>query len=168
MASTNSTSSDVNGIATSEMLGHLSQQSQLPFMSSLQNLTRFGMGNIGLSDVSLNLSGIQEQYQLPFFPAGFEAPTGLYSNSFHQNHENGGGGEASSSSVLGFSHLGTLTSSSTGVTQLAPVKMEENRELNLSKSSLAVGQNNQFWIGNPWSTDHLSGLNSSSATTRHL
>ncbi|KAH8499217.1 hypothetical protein H0E87_017936 [Populus deltoides] len=153
MGSTSSTSSSA---LPSQIIGHFpQQQTQFPFVTSLHNLTQFGVGNIGL-----NFGGIQGQmgstsgasgqagmeFQMgsglyPFQSEGAEAPTGIPGES---------------------SQLRSMASSSR-VSQLAPVKSEGNQGLNLSKPYLGIPENNQYyWGGNTW-TD-LSGLNSSSTS----
>ncbi|OAY51802.1 dof zinc finger protein DOF2.2 isoform X2 [Manihot esculenta] len=163
----------------SEIIGHFPPQpSQLPLMTSLHNLTQFGIANLGLnfggiqgnmgansgaggqtdmgfqigsnsgmSSAVLSTGGVQ---QFPFFEP---TPTGLY--PFQTE-----GVEASSSMVVD-TQLRSMTSSSR-VSQLAPVKMEDNHRLNLSKPFLGISESNQYWSGNTW-TD-LSGLNSSSSS----
>ncbi|KAH7526428.1 hypothetical protein JRO89_XSUnG0056500 [Xanthoceras sorbifolium] len=157
----------------SEILPNLSQQNpQLPFMSSLQNLTQYNLGNLGL-----NFGGIQAQigassvgngqadlgFQIgsnssmssTIFPNFFEPSTGVY--SFHSDGIND-----PSSSLVGENQLRSMTSNARVSQQAAPVKMEDNHGLNLARPFLGVSENNnQYWSGNTW-TD-LSGLNSSSA-----
>ncbi|XP_065869388.1 dof zinc finger protein DOF2.4 [Euphorbia lathyris] len=170
-------SSGTNGIPSEmNMMSHLSQQQnhQLPFMTSLHNLTQFGVGNLGLNfggiqghgqtDMGFHIgsnSGAVQQY--PFFEAP-PPPTGLYQ---YQSE----GVEASSSMGGGENSHGHIRSMSSNsrVSQLAPVKMEDNNPnsmLNLSsKPFLGISEsNNHYWSGNTW-TD-LSGLNSSS--TSHM
>ncbi|KAK8504915.1 hypothetical protein V6N12_033164 [Hibiscus sabdariffa] len=151
----------------SEITGHLPHQTpHLPFMTCLQSFPQFSLGNIGL-----NFSGIQgaatgsdggQQTEMGFqigshqqFPF-FEPTNGLY--PFQSESMEGSVGENQL--------LRSITSSSR-VSQLAPVKMENNNQgLNLSRSvtGSGVSENNQYWGGNSW-TD-LSGLNSSN--TNHL
>ncbi|KAJ6299648.1 hypothetical protein OIU76_020595 [Salix suchowensis] len=181
-----STSSSTSALP-SEVSGHLPQQpSQLPFMSSLQNLAQFGEGNIGL-----NFGGIQGQLGSTSGPSSGQADMGfpIVSNSSGMSGSallSAGGvhqfpffefspsglyplqseGAETPINVNGDSQLQSMTSSSR-VSQLAPVKTEGNQGLNLSKApySGTVPQNNQYyWGGNTW-TD-LSGLNSS--FTSHL
>ncbi|XWS53135.1 hypothetical protein CRYUN_Cryun11dG0131900 [Craigia yunnanensis] len=175
-------SNSTNAVIPSEITGHLPQQTpHLPFMASLQNFSQFGLGNIGL-----NFGGIQGQIgettgasgqadmgfqigtnsgmnnailsaggthqQFPFF----EPTNGLY--PFQSE------GMEGSSSMVGERQLLHSMSSSSRVSQLAPVKMENNQRLNLSRSLMGVPESNQYRGGNVW-TD-LSGLNSSS--TNHL
>ncbi|KAG6629224.1 dof zinc finger protein DOF3.6-like [Carya illinoinensis] len=160
----NSNNNATPSACTSELIGHFPQQSPpLPFMSSLQNFTRYGMGNIGL-----NFSDIQAQTDLGYqigsssggsstilssgvdqwrfqpipFLGGFESPTGLYPIQ----------SEGVESTLAGDNEPRIMMSNSR-VSQLPPVmKMEERQGKNPS------GLN---WGGNSW-TD-LSGLHSSSA-----
>ncbi|XP_039034337.1 dof zinc finger protein DOF2.4-like isoform X2 [Hibiscus syriacus] len=151
----------------SEITGHLPQKTpHLSFMASLQSSPQFGLGNIGL-----NFSGIQgattgsAQAEMGFqlgahqqFPL-FEPTNGLYS---FQSESMGG-----SSSMVGESHLLRSIASSSRVSQLDPVKRENNNNqgLNLSRSVMGgVSENNQYWGGNNWT--YLSGLNSSN--TNHI
>ncbi|WCJ41217.1 Dof-type zinc finger DNA-binding family protein [Euphorbia peplus] len=174
-------SSGTNGIPSEmNMMTHLSQNPnhhQLPFMTSLHNLTQFGVGNLGLNfggmqhngqadmgfHIGTNSGGAVQQY--PFFEAP-QHPPGLYQYQ-SEGIEASGGGEN------GHGHLRSMSTSSR-VSQLAPVKTEDNNPnsiLNLSsKPFLGISEgnnntnNNHYWSGNTW-TD-LSGLNSSS--TSHL
>ncbi|KDP44222.1 hypothetical protein JCGZ_05689 [Jatropha curcas] len=165
------TNSNSTNSVPSDMITQLTPQpNQLPFMASLHNLTaQFGVGNIGLNFTGVNgqtdmgfhiasnnsgmnsaiLSGGVQQF--PFF----EPPTnGLYPFQSESVHEQTSGGE---------SQLGAMNSSSSRVSQFAPVKTEDNNQgLNLSKPFLGISESNQFWSGNTW-TD-LSGLNSSSSS----
>ncbi|KAF2321905.1 hypothetical protein GH714_004348 [Hevea brasiliensis] len=173
-----SNSSSTNAVP-SEIIGHLSPQpSQLPFMTSLHNLTQFGIGNLGLSFGGIQghmgaASGSSGQTDMGFqmgsnsgmstailptggvqqFPFFEPPPTGLY--PFQSE------GVEASTSMVGDIQLRSLTSRSR-VSQLAPVKMEDNQGLNLSKPFLGISESNQYWNGNNW-TD-LSGLNSSSSS----
>ncbi|GAV57912.1 zf-Dof domain-containing protein [Cephalotus follicularis] len=168
----------------SEILGHLPPQTpQLPFMASPQNLNHYGFGNLGL-----NFGGIQPQIgpssgangqndmgfnmdssnsgmsmssailssggvqQFPFF----EPPTGLFPFLTE-------GFEATTTMAGGESQLLRSMNLNSRVSQLAPVKMEENPARNLSRQILGISGNNQYnWSGNIW-TD-LSGLNSSTTS----
>ncbi|KAF2321906.1 hypothetical protein GH714_004352 [Hevea brasiliensis] len=116
--------------------------------SSGQTDMGFQMGsNSGMSTAILPTGGVQ---QFPFFEP---PPTGLY--PFQSE------GVEASTSMVGDIQLRSLTSRSR-VSQLAPVKMEDNQGLNLSKPFLGISESNQYWNGNNW-TD-LSGLNSSSSS----
>ncbi|KAL1155169.1 hypothetical protein V6Z11_A08G005600 [Gossypium hirsutum] len=166
----------VNNNIPSEITGHLPQQTpHLPFMASLQSFSQFGMGNIGLnfggsvnggqaemgfhigtnSGMSSPILSSAGHQQFPFF----EPTNGLYSLQSE--------GMEGSSSMMGESQLLRSITSSSRVSQLAPVKMENNNNqgLNLSRSMMNnASENNQYWGGNNW-TD-LSGLNASN--TNHL
>lgn len=163
----NSSSAIPSGCST-EMIGHLPHQPlQLPFMASLQNFSRLGAGNIGLNfseiqgqtdigyQIGSNSCGAgADQWRLQQFPffGNFESPTaGLYSVQNECVEEPsplaGDGGQ-----------LRTMTSSSRATTQLPPSKMEGSQGQNLSRPSLGMSENNQFWGGNAWtdsSTSHL-------------
>ena len=177
-----STSSTSTSALPSQIIGHFpQQQTQFPFMTSLHNLTQFGVGNIGL-----NFGGIQGQMgstsgavgqadmgfqigsspgmgsssilsaggvqQFPFFES---PPTGLY--PFQSE------GAETPTGIPGESSQLRSMASSSRVSQLAPVKSEGNPGLNLSKPYLGIPENSQYyWGGNTW-TD-LSGLNSSSTS----
>ncbi|GLT67078.1 hypothetical protein SLA2020_394090 [Shorea laevis] len=178
LANSSSTSSSAVSSAVSGDL--LQQTPHLPFMASLPSLSQYGLGNIGLNFSGLNgqiggttAAAVPGQADLGFqitnsggvqqFPF-FEPPTGLYSYS-------GTEGIEGSTSVAGESQLRSVALSSR-VSQLAPVKTEDNNQggLNLSRAVLGVSENNnnQFWGGNPWTTTtDLSGLNSST-TNNHL
>ncbi|XP_021278243.1 dof zinc finger protein DOF2.2 isoform X1 [Herrania umbratica] len=182
VGNSNSTSA---GNIPSEISGHLPRQTpHLPFMASLQNFSQYGLGNIGL-----NFGGIQGQIGATSTGAsgqadmGFQIGTnsGMSSAIFsaegthHQQFpffEPANGlypfqseGMEASSSMVGESQLLRSMSSSSRASQTAPVKMENNQGLNLSRQLLGVSENNQYWGGNNW-TDNLSGLNSSN--TNHL
>ncbi|XWS74141.1 hypothetical protein CRYUN_Cryun02cG0190200 [Craigia yunnanensis] len=175
-------SNSTNAAIPSEITGHLPQQTpHLPFMASLQNFSQYGLGNIGLNFGEIQgqigaTSGASGQADMGFqigtnsgmssdilsaggthqqFPF-FEPTNGLY--PFQSE------GMEASSSMVGESHLLRSMSSSSRVSQLAPVKMENTQGLNLSRPLFRVSENNQYWGGNSW-TD-LSGLNSSN--TNHL
>ncbi|KAJ6755394.1 DOF DOMAIN ZINC FINGER PROTEIN [Salix purpurea] len=154
--------------------------------SERENLAQFGEGNIGL-----NFGGIQGQLGSTSGPSSGQAdmgfPIGINSGMSGSALLSAGGvhqfpffefspsglyplqseGAETPINVNGDSQLQSMTSSSR-VSQLAPVKTEGNQGLNLSKapySGTVVPQNNQYyWGGNTW-TD-LSGLNSS--FTSHL
>ncbi|KAJ6777821.1 DOF ZINC FINGER PROTEIN DOF1.4-RELATED [Salix koriyanagi] len=153
--------------------------------SERENLAQFGEGNIGL-----NFGGIQGQLGSTSGPSSGQAdmgfPIGINSGMSGSALLSAGGvhqfpffefspsglyplqseGAETPINVNGDSQLQSMTSSSR-VSQLAPVKTEGNQGLNLSKApySGTVPQNNQYyWGGNTW-TD-LSGLNSS--FTSHL
>ncbi|XP_022730599.1 dof zinc finger protein DOF2.2-like isoform X2 [Durio zibethinus] len=173
-------SNSTNAVIPSEITVHLPHQTPyLPFMASLQNFSQYGLGNIGL-----NFGGIQGQIGATSGASGqadmgFQIGTNSGMSSAilsagsgpHQQFPliesiNGlypfqSEGIEASSSMVGESQLLRSLSSSSRVSQLAPVKMENNQGLNLSRSLLGVSENNQYWgSGNSW-TD-LPGHNSSS------
>ncbi|KAM3739709.1 hypothetical protein ACB098_08G042900 [Castanea mollissima] len=148
----------------------LKQPFQLPFFASLQNHTRYGVGNLaglnfndiqaqtdmgyqigntsgGISSPILPSGGGVDQWRLHQFPflGGFDSSSGLY--SIQSDH-----GVEAPSPLIGDNELRTMPmSSSSRVSQLT--KMEASQTQNLS------GLN---WGGNAW-TD-ISGLNSSSTS----
>ncbi|KAK7835796.1 dof zinc finger protein DOF3.6 [Quercus suber] len=149
----------------------LKQPFQLPFFASLQNHTRYGVGNLaglnfndiqaqtdmgyqignstsgGISSTILPSGGAVDQWRLHQFPflGGFDSSSGLY--SIQSDH-----GVEAPSPLVGDNELRTMPmSSSSRVSQLT--KMEASQTQNLS------GLN---WGGNAW-TD-ISGLNSSSTS----
>ncbi|XP_054793019.1 dof zinc finger protein DOF3.6-like [Prosopis cineraria] len=145
------------GAAASELIGQLPPHaSNLPFMASLQNLSRCGVGSMGLNlqgqsdhhifPIGLNGSNISsvgvDQWRLQQFP---------FLNGFDQ----------SSSAANPFqSQVG-----GSRVTQLPPVKLEDSGALNLSRSQApsTSENNNQYYSWTP-TTDNISGLASSSTT----
>lgn len=157
---------------------------QLPFMSSLgqyggvggnisSNLGGFQpqneMGNFQLGSGSstgnnfnniLSIGGV-ENWRLPFL-AGFEVPNNS-TNLFHYQSE--AAAEAPSSSMVGGEMR--LPNSGFDNTQVdPPVKMEDNRSLNLSRQFLGASAettNQQPWGGNAWA--EFSGVNSTSSTS---
>ncbi|XP_061373224.1 dof zinc finger protein DOF3.6-like [Gastrolobium bilobum] len=155
------------GTITHELIGQLPQPQppNLPFMASLQNLSRYGVGNMGLGlrEIQgqttdhmgfhqIGGGGGVDQWRLQQFPFlnGFDS-TSAGSYPFQSE-----GIEA----PLGL--VGDIAASSRVTTQIPPVKMEENGAINLSRSTLQnVSENNQYYS---W-TD-ISGLASSS--TSHL
>ncbi|KAL3530737.1 hypothetical protein ACH5RR_010059 [Cinchona calisaya] len=185
--SKNSSSSKSSITATSaspstDMSGHFPQQTnQSPLMAALQNLNHYGgphisptiggfqagslanMGfNLGENGNDLPAGGGHEQWRLlPSIAGGFEPPTSLFPFQ-------GEGVVEAASSLLGDQQIiGSLGTSSEGISQMASVKTEENpSRLNLMKQFLVNSAgNNQFWAGSsPWTG--FSGLNCSS--TSHL
>lgn len=151
----NSSSAIPSGCA-SEMIGHMPHQPpQLPFIASLQNLSRYGVGNIGLnfSDIqaptdleyqigsnsggnnTILPGGGVDQWRLQQFPfmGDFETPPALYSVPSE--------GVEVPSPLPGDNEFRTMTSNFR-VSQLPPLtKMEERQTQNLS------GPN---WGGNAW------------------
>ncbi|KAK9055368.1 hypothetical protein SSX86_026451 [Deinandra increscens subsp. villosa] len=159
-------------IATGTQLPH-PPSLQMPFMSSyggVNNITsslgglfhpqseighfQLGMGGSNGNNFNNMLSvGSGESWRLPFL-AGFEVPNNT--NLFLYQSE--GAVEASASSMLENSQ------------ENPPVKVEENRDLNLSRQILGITENNtnqQPWqVGNNWA--ELSGVNTSSTHTTHF
>ncbi|XP_052186596.1 dof zinc finger protein DOF3.6-like [Diospyros lotus] len=169
-----STSGSPSSCST-DISGHFPQPSPpLPFLAGFQSLAHYGGGNIGsnvggfetqmaaaggggqanlafqLGSNSDGNGGIlsgggADQWRLPFL-AGFEPATNLY-----PFQGQGGDGQLRSMAL------------STGITQTAPVKMEDNQlGLQLPRQYMGIQENNQYWAGNPW-TD-LQGFNSSSSS----
>ncbi|XP_028757102.1 dof zinc finger protein DOF3.6 [Neltuma alba] len=145
-------------IAT-ELIGHMPPQaSNLQFMASLQNLSRYGVGSMGL-----NLQG-QSDHMFPIGLNGSDISSGgldqwrlkqfTFLNGFDQSSS------AASASNPFQSELGNSR-----VTQLPPVKLEDNGALNLSRSQArSISENNnQYYSWTP-TTDIISGLASSSTT----
>ncbi|KAI4334515.1 hypothetical protein L6164_019198 [Bauhinia variegata] len=158
------------GTRTTELIAQLPQPSNLPFMaSSLHNITRYGLGNMtpNLPQTQADHVGFQmgnnsglsgggvDHWRLQQFPFlnSFESSAGAGSGSYPFQSESVE--EAASSSLVGVGGNSRVT------TQLPPVKLEDNRGLNSSRSPLGIPENNQYFS---W-TD-LSGLASSS--TGHL
>ncbi|KAI4322148.1 hypothetical protein L6164_021868 [Bauhinia variegata] len=165
------------GTRTTELIAQLPQPSNLPFMApSLQNLTRYGVGNMTLNlpqTQSTDHTGFQmgnnsgagstilsgggvDHWRLQQFPFlnNFVSSAGAGSYPFQS-----GSVEEGASSLVGVGDDSLASSRVT--TQLPAIKLEDNRGLNLSRSPLSISENNQFYS---W-TD-LSGLASSS--TGHL
>ncbi|KAI7736161.1 hypothetical protein M8C21_011125 [Ambrosia artemisiifolia] len=163
-------------MASTQLPNHPSLQ--LPFMNSLgqyggvggtinSNLGGFQpqneMGNFQLGSGSstgnnfnnmLSIGGV-ENWRLPFL-AGFEVPNNP--NLFHYQSE------APSSSMV----RGDMQIPNTGIDNTQtdpPVKMEDNRSLNLSRQFVGVQEttNQQPWVGNAWT--EFSGVSSTSSTT---
>ncbi|KAK8641468.1 hypothetical protein V6N13_010871 [Hibiscus sabdariffa] len=182
-ASAESGPNSANVVIPSEITARQPHQTpHLPFMASLQSFSPYGIGNIGLSfggnginqgqigptsgasgqadmgfqigtnsDMSNPILSVRSgnHQQFPFF----EPTNSLYPLQSEYM-------EASPSMVGETQLLRSTSSSSSRVSQRAPVKMEDNNQgLNLSRSLLGVwdqNNNNQYWGGNSW-TD-LSGL----------
>ncbi|XP_059626630.1 dof zinc finger protein DOF5.1-like isoform X2 [Cornus florida] len=172
--------------SSTDISSHFAQPSpQLPFMTNLQNLIHYSGGNVGglqpqmaatggagQNDMGFQMGstnstnnilfaggggGGADQWRLPFL-TGFEQPSNLY----QYNYPSEGHVEPPPSSVVGGSHLGSMTLSSGVSTPVAPVKMEDNnRRLNLSRQLNGTSEINQYnLVGNTWT--EFSGLNSSS------
>ncbi|PIA60228.1 hypothetical protein AQUCO_00300022v1 [Aquilegia coerulea] len=186
MGSTNSTSTLPSNSFNTDAISHMQPQSlpQFPFMTSLHHLTDYGGGNMGLnfgaiqppvlptcstgsvSDMDFQIRGstgdtgtisngsTQQWRSLQQFPflAGLEPQTGLYPLE--------GESTEAPSYIMEGGRLPGKPSASV-ITQLASVKMEENRGLNLSRQFLGMPGNDQYWgAGNAW-TD-LSGFTTTS------
>ncbi|XP_042510656.1 dof zinc finger protein DOF3.6-like [Macadamia integrifolia] len=186
------TSAIASNSCTTDMMGHIGASvphPQLPFMASLQHYSDYGPEHIGLnfggiqpplaetgggsgggsSDMEFQMSAgaatdhwrLQQVQQFPFL-TGLEPPSGLYPF----DGEGGGGGVEQQGYAGGAGAQIRPKPPSSGGSQFASVKTEENRGLNLgSRQFLGVPGSDQYWGGgNAW-TD-LSGFNSSS--THHL
>lgn len=178
-ASTGAISSNSSGGA--DVIGHLPPQPpQFPFMPSLNHLTDYSTVDIGLNfagyqhpvaataggggppemdfQMGGNSAGISDHWRLPQvqqfpFLTGFEPPPTLYPFE----------GEGVESSYAGGSTHLRMKPSSSGLSQLASIKMEENHGLNLPRQFMGGPGNDQIWSGgNAW-TD-LTGFTSSSTT----
>lgn len=147
------------------MLGNLPQQMpQSPFMASLQNFTgQYNMGNLGLSfgaqttpDVGFHQMGSNSSGGMHQFSQMFDqAPMGT--SNLYQFHQNEGVEPPTTSSLVGEEH----DQLNPRVSQMAPVKMEENRRINPSKFTFmgTSSENSQYWGGNNWTDLPSSGLN---------
>ncbi|CAK9188299.1 unnamed protein product [Ilex paraguariensis] len=157
----NPTSASPSSCSARMSTGHLLRPpSQLSLMASVQNLNQYGGANIGSNiggfepethmtfqmgnhsggNSNILVAGGADQWRFPFF-TGFEPPTGLFP---YQN------GVEAPSSMAGESHR-LSTATSTGVTHVAPVKVENNQGSNLSRQFLSISsENNQYWGGNTW------------------
>lgn len=158
----------------------------LPFMSSLGQYGGVGgslsssiggfqpqneMGNFQIgsgSSVGNNFNNILsigggENWRVPFLP-GFEVPN---NNTNLFNYQNEGVIEAQSSSMVG----GDMRLKSSGIDNPQidpPVKVEDNRGLNLSRQFLGMleNTNHQPWNGNSWA--EFPGVSTSTPTTHFL
>ncbi|KAL2983904.1 hypothetical protein AAZX31_12G061100 [Glycine max] len=158
-----STSATPSGGTTHELVGQLPQPPNLPFMASLQNLNRYAVGNMGLG-----LREIHGQNENMGFQIGNSSAAGGGMDQWRiQQVPFLNGFESTSAGSYPFQNEGIETPSGFGgdiatnsrVSQMPSVKMEESGALNLSRSTLNVSENNQYYS---W-TD-MSGLASSSAT----
>lgn len=171
------TSNTTTTSSVAEISGNVlpQQNTHLPFMTSLPNLSQYGnLGNIGL-----NFGGIIGQINGNPENPGFQTNSGGVQVHPHQHQQQFPFFE-------GFFPEGVEGSSSipsARVSQLAPVKMEGNNQgqgggLNLSRpvffgnfgddnngnnnNNNNNNRSNHFWGGNNWPGTDLSGLNSSS------
>ncbi|XP_023523145.1 dof zinc finger protein DOF3.6-like [Cucurbita pepo subsp. pepo] len=145
------------------IIGQLQPQNpHLSFMATLNNFSRYGTANLGLSfnEIQTQAGDIGNSALLNHhwrnsqsFPlsADLETPTALYPFQISE------GGNNATNSIL---------NPNSRATHLPPVKIEETQVLNLLKSSnLGVNNsdnNNQFWNGGNGWTD-LSAISSSSS-----
>ncbi|PSR86699.1 Dof zinc finger protein like [Actinidia chinensis var. chinensis] len=115
--------------------------SQLPFMTSLQNLGHYDGGNsTGFQMEATGGDAVGQWGSVPFL-SGLEAPIHLYHPYQSITHE---GVEGHESCGVG-------------------VKMDESQlGLNLSRQFISVSENNQYWDGNNTWTEFSGVLNSSS------
>lgn len=187
-AGSSSSSGLASNSCTTDIIGHMPPPPpQLPLLPSLHHVGEYNSTDIGLNfggihpPVGATAAGgnmefqigstsssggggcilpaglveqwrLQQVQQFPFL-SNLEPPAGLFP------FEDEG--------IEPPNYVGQLRSKplDTAVAQLAPVKMEENQELNLSRNFLGISGNNQYWPGgNAW-TD-LPGFTSSS--TSHL
>ncbi|KAF5202415.1 Dof zinc finger protein like [Thalictrum thalictroides] len=182
MCSTSNTSPLPFNSFNSDAISHMQPQSlpQFSFITSLHHFTDYGGGNMGMnfsaiqppglptcstgsvSDMGFHIRGStgvtgtisnvgtqqwRSMQQFPFL-AGLDPQTGLYPL----------GGEGAEASAY-ISEGGRLPGKplASVLTQLASVKMEENRRLNLSRQFFGIQGNDHYWAaGNAW-TD-LSGF----------
>lgn len=174
-----------------ELIGHQLPQTipNLPFMASMQNLSRYVVGNVNMG---LGLREIQEQHQQQQEHMGFQIGIGngnSTSVSVSASSIAGGVGVEPWRNLQQFPFLNTFESNSAGnnpytfqgesnieaaasgfvgditsnsrANQEPPVKMEENRALNLSRTSLGVSEHNNQQQYYSW--NDLSG-----SSTTHL
>ncbi|KAJ8899859.1 hypothetical protein K2173_019562 [Erythroxylum novogranatense] len=192
--SAGSTSTVSSNSGTSDILGLGPQLPPLRFMAPLHHLTDYATADMGLNYGGLS-APVGGSTDLNFQIGSALAGVGLGGSAgaggsllsvggldqwrlHHQQFPFLGGLDSSSSSGLypfegsieqvqsygGASQMRAKMSSS-GATQLAPVKMEDNHELNLSRQFLGIHPgNDQYWSGSAW-TD-LSNFSSSSTSNQ--
>ncbi|KVH94620.1 dof zinc finger protein DOF2.4-like [Cynara cardunculus var. scolymus] len=125
---------------------------------------QIGSGSSGGNNFNNILSmGGGENWRVPFLP-GFEVPN---NNTNLFNYQNEGVIEAQSSSMVG----GDMRLKSSGIDNSQidpPVKVEDNRALNLSRQFLGMleNTNQQPWAGNSWA--EFPGVSTSTPTTHFL
>ncbi|XP_057511983.1 dof zinc finger protein DOF2.4-like [Actinidia eriantha] len=167
--SSSATSSHNTG--TTSILGLTTQIPPLTFMSPLSQLTEFGSTDMGLnygisatSDMNFHLgsSSLLGGSGIPVISplAGFDLSSGLYPFQ-------GGGFDPSGDYAGGEGgHPFRPRVSAPGLmTQLAPVKMEENKESNFPRQFLGIqGNNDPYWSGATTAWTDLSGFSSSSTS----
>ncbi|KAJ8753984.1 hypothetical protein K2173_001882 [Erythroxylum novogranatense] len=192
--SAGSTSTVSSNSGTSDIVGLGPQLPQLRFMAPLHHLTDFSTGDIGLNyggGLSAPVGGSSDlgfQIGNGLAGVGLDGSGGSGSSLLsvggldqwrlqHQQFPFLGGLDSTSSSGLypfegsveqtqaygGASQVRPKISSS-GSTLSAPVKMEENQEMNLSRQFLGMNNpgNDQYWSNTAW-TD-LSSFSSSSTS----
>lgn len=189
-AGSGSTSAISSSSSAAEMLGLAPQIPPMRFMAPLHHLADYGAGEIGLNyggipavvggtgdmnfQIGSNPGGcstggagglgspflsvggleqwrLQQTQQFPFL-GGLDPPPGLYPLEAGVEQSNYVGGSSQVRPKL----------SGSGLSQMAPVKMEDNQEMNVSRQFLGVPGNDQYWSGNAW-TD-LAGFSSSSTS----
>lgn len=158
-----------------ELISHQlpSQQAcnnNLPFMASLQNLSRYGVGSMGLNLQGQNsTSGDHHHHHM--FPIGL--------NGSSDNVSNGGGGGLEQWRLKQLPFFNGFDQSNPFQSEVGSsssrVKMEENGVLNLSRTTTTSSQaqaqapsmpenNNQYFTWTPATADIISGLPPSSTT----
>ncbi|KAL7584924.1 dof zinc finger protein DOF3.6 [Lactuca sativa] len=177
-------SSSENMTSSSQL--HHPPSLHLPFMSSLSqyggaagNLSssiggfqppseignfQIGTGSSNHFNNILSIGG-NENWRLPNFLPGFE----VTNNSSLFNYQNEGVIEAQSSSMVGGDISLKNSRIDTNSQQIdPPVKVEDNRGLNLSRQFLGMleNANQQSWAGNSWA--EFSGVSTTTPTTHFL
>ncbi|WOL04785.1 dof zinc finger protein DOF5.1-like isoform X1 [Canna indica] len=184
-SSSSSTATGGSGIPPSSM----TQPGQFPFLSSMHSLAEYGTSNLGLNFTGIpaidaaeyqvtgsNSGGGLEQWRLPQihqfpFLGGLEPPQAQPQavQSISELYHFSGEGRSDGGSVM--SRVLPKVSSSSLITQLASVKMEDNAQrLNFPRQYLNLPVNEQYWSGGEggasgsggWAAMDLSVFNSSS------
>ncbi|GFY93253.1 DNA binding with one finger 2.4 [Actinidia rufa] len=159
---------------TTSILGLTPQIPPHRFMSPLSQLTEFGSSDMGFnygisatSDMNFHLgsSSFLGGNGIPVISplAGLDLSSGMYPFQGGGLDPSGGyaGGE-------GGHQFRPRVSAPGFMTQLAPVKTEENKESNFPRQFLGIqGNNDQYWSGTTTAWTDLSGF-SSSSTSNHL
>lgn len=116
-----------------------------------------GAGGVGsfLSAGGVEQWRLQQTQQFPFL-GGLDPSSGLFESGVEPPAYAGGP-----------SHQNRTKPSSSGLSQFASVKMENNQELNLSRQFVGIPGSEQYWSGTTAWTD-LSGFSSSSTTTNPI
>ena len=157
----NSASAIIPSAGTTDLIGQLPQPSNLPFMASLQNLSRYGVGSMGLNLREIQAQADQMGFQLGHNSTGVNSILSggvdswrLQQIPFLNGFESSSAGsyqfqsesvEAPASGLVEDGPLGSTVGTSSRVTQLPPVKLESNGGLNLLRPSLGVSENNQYY-----------------------